>query len=65
MSNLDIFCLFFQETVISLRADIRTGSLENVKGPEVARVNASLGHLFLVFENYCGKVNTDRPIGLI
>jgi len=27
-----------------------------------SRVNARLEHLFLAFENYCVKVNTDRPI---
>ena len=27
-----------------------------------SRVNAPIEHLFLAFENYCIKVNTDRPI---
>ena len=27
-----------------------------------SRVNAPLEHLFLAFENYCVKVNTDKPI---
>ena len=27
-----------------------------------SRVNARLEHLFLAFENYCVKLNTDRPI---
>jgi len=27
-----------------------------------SRVNARFEHLFLAFENYCIKVNTDRPI---
>jgi len=27
-----------------------------------SRVNARFEHLFLAFENYCVRVNTDRPI---
>ena len=44
-------------------ADIRSDSLERRRLRTVgSRVNARLEHLFLVFENNCVKVNTDRPI---
>jgi len=28
----------------------------------VSRINTRFEHIFLAFENYCVKVNTDRPI---
>jgi len=44
-------------------ADIRLGSLERRRYTTVgSRVNARFEHIFLVFENCCVQVNTDRPI---
>jgi len=44
-------------------ADFRSDSLERRRERTVgSRVNASLEHICLAFENYCLKVNTDRPV---
>jgi len=44
-------------------ADIRTGSVEKRRQRTVgSHVNTRLEQLFLAFENYYVKINTDRPI---
>jgi len=44
-------------------ADIRSGSLERRSSRTVGSLVISrLEHLFLVFENYCVQVNTDKAI---
>ena len=45
-------------------ANTRADSLEKRRQNSGSRVNAHLELLFLDFENYCVKLNTDRPISL-
>jgi len=48
---------------IHLCADIRSGSLkEDVKGEWGRALTLVLNTLFLAFEDYCVKVNIDRPM---